>query len=125
MEAALERDSRDLPSCRRAGLKRILGRLVPERNPNSLYYCFWPARKISGEKARGLVQEYFVSRGYGCVVLAEEMYAFQKPGEPLKLVSVNRGELGEDELIVVCESEIIQGKRSRNTKLEGGENGSE
>ncbi|MFH1802957.1 MAG: hypothetical protein ABH864_05940 [archaeon] len=115
MEGALNRDSCDLASDRKTELKSVLGALVPERDPNSLYYYFWPARKITSGRARNLIQAYFGAEGYRCITLAEDMYAFHKPDELVQLVSVNREEIGGDELIVVCESEI-QSKGGENNE---------
>jgi hypothetical protein len=113
IERTLGRDAYDLDSHNTIELPN--GTFLQERldrHPDSLYYYFWPALNISYGRINNLIKGFHGAAGYRCIVLARDMYAFQKPDEPLRLISVNREKLARDELILICESEILQGDKN-------------
>jgi hypothetical protein len=113
MESALARDSYDLPSHRAVKMSRgTFMQEVPGRDPNSEYYYFWPTRGVSDERAKELVKAFHGAEGYHCVALDKGFYAFQKPDEPVRLVSLGREKLGGNLLLLICESQITIGGKN-------------
>ncbi|MFH1290755.1 MAG: hypothetical protein ABIH92_05085 [Nanoarchaeota archaeon] len=114
MEEALDRDSRDLPSQREIEMSQgVFSGELEYRDPDATYYYFWPMQRWTDQGVRKMTEVYHGANGYKCFVLQGDekniLYAFHRPDRPLRIISLNRMPMREDELLLVCENEVEQG----------------